>query len=134
VRDLGSLLTGWQAEGIQGLPQGLLPSSVLGNFYLNLLDRALRSRGTVFWRYMDDMAGAARGFHGGRALLDYIESVLYRDGLSLGATKTKVIRATSAADEFKTMRERFNEDFKDMLGELSDYAPDEQDERELRLH
>jgi hypothetical protein len=27
VRDLHALLTGWQAEGVQGLPQGLLPFS-----------------------------------------------------------------------------------------------------------
>ena len=51
----------------------------------------------------------------------------------LGASKTKVIRATSATGEFTTLRERFNEGFEDWLGELGDYAPDEDEERELRL-
>jgi hypothetical protein len=123
VRDLHALLTGWHAEGVQGLPQGLLPSSVLGNFYLASVDRALRARGTRFWRYMDDIAVAADGFHAGRQVLDALEDELYTDGLTLGALKTKVIRATSADDEFQTMRERFNEQFEEFLGELGDYAP-----------
>jgi Reverse transcriptase (RNA-dependent DNA polymerase) len=132
VRDLQALLTGWHAEGIQGLPQGLLPSSILGNFYLTSVDQALRARGTRFWRYMDDMAVAASGFHAGRQVLDQLEGALYADGLILGATKTKVIRATSAGDEFQTMRERLNEQFEEFLGELGDYAPGDEEAGELR--
>ncbi len=132
VRDLHALLTGWHAEGVQGLPQGLLPSSVLGNFYLSSIDQALRARGARFWRYMDDMAVAASGFHAGRQVLDQLEAELYADGLSLGASKTKVIRATSAGDEFQTLRERLNEQFQEFLGGLGDYAPGDEEAGELR--
>jgi Reverse transcriptase (RNA-dependent DNA polymerase) len=132
VRDLHALLTGWQAEGVQGLPQGLLPSSVLGNFYLTSVDRTLRARNAVFWRYMDDIAVAARGFHADRQVLDQLEAELYEDGLSLGAAKTKVIRATSASGEFQTMRERLNEQFEEFLGEFGDRASSRADSRSLR--
>ena len=132
VRDLSALLGSWHAEGVQGLPQGLLPSSVLASFYLNPIDAALDSRADRWWRYMDDMAVATSGFHAGRELLDVLESELYADGLSLGGGKTKVIRATSAGDEFRTMRERLDENFQEFLGHLGDYAPPEGEAGELR--
>jgi hypothetical protein len=132
VRDLSALLSSWHAEGVQGLPQGLLPSSVLASFYLNPVDAVLNRRADRWWRYMDDMAVAVSGFHAGRELLDVLESQLYADGLSLGAGKTKVIRATSAGDEFRTMRERLEEDFQEFLGGLGDYAPPDEEAGELR--
>ena len=132
VRDLRALLAGWHAEGVQGLPQGLLPSSVLANFYLAPVDRALRERGARFWRYMDDVAVAADGFHAGREVLDLLEGELYADGLSLGASKTKVVRAASAGSEFRTMRERLNEQFEEFVDALGDYAPADEEAGELR--
>ncbi len=54
VRDLGAFLRGMQQLGVRGLPQGLPPSSPLGNFYLNELDRSLISAGVDYRRYMDD--------------------------------------------------------------------------------
>src|SRR6202035_2622099 len=41
VRDVAELLRGWQTLGVRGLPQGLRPSSPLGNVFLLPLDRML---------------------------------------------------------------------------------------------
>lgn len=54
VRDLGDLLRGFQHLGVRGLPQGVPPSSPLGNFYLASLDQAIESWGYEHRRYMDD--------------------------------------------------------------------------------
>jgi hypothetical protein len=52
VRDLAALLRAWQALGIRGLPQGVRPSSPLGNLYLAPLDRLLLAEGVRYVRWM----------------------------------------------------------------------------------
>src|SRR5439155_11160335 len=51
VRDLGQVLRGWRQFGVRGLPQGVPPSSPLGNVYLSKLDRALDEWGAEYWRH-----------------------------------------------------------------------------------
>ena len=96
VRDLGDLLRSWQQLGVRGLPQGLPPSSPLGNFYLDPLDRALESWGLEYRRYMDDFWVFTRSFEDARRTQDAIERLLYGDRLGLGGEKSRIRRVRTA--------------------------------------
>lgn len=130
VRDLGSLLSGWAAQGVRGLPQGIHPSSPLANFYLTPLDDLLRGEAVPFIRYMDDIAVACRTHHEARQLLDAIEELLYDDGLSLGGGKTRIWRS-----EHVLARLTPEEGVEEMIAELreGDYAPDDEQIAEIRI-
>jgi len=105
VRDLGSLLRAWEALGVQGLPQGVFPSSALGSFYLSGLDERLAADGRVFRRYVDDIWVFATSFSDGRRALDLVEKYLFRYRLSLGGRKTNVLRRATALSETETSKE-----------------------------
>jgi hypothetical protein len=109
VRDLGQVLRGWRQFGVRGLPQGVPPSSPLGNFYLSRLDQALDAWGAEYWRYMDDVWVLTESFSAARAMQDRIERLLYGDGLGLGGEKLKIRRATTALKDTETAAERIQQ-------------------------
>lgn len=131
VRDLGGLLSGWNAQGVRGLPQGVFPSSPLANFYLVPLDRLLRSKGAPFARYMDDLAVVAPTYQGARELLDQIEELLYEDRLSLGGGKSSISRSENVLQRLTP--EEDIEEFIAALEDAGDYAPGEEEIEEMRL-
>jgi hypothetical protein len=130
VRDLGALLRGWAAQGIRGLPQGVMPSSPLANFFLGPLDRFLREEGYPFVRYMDDLAIGCPSHHAARELLDQIEEILYDDGLSLGGGKTSILRSENVLIRL-TPEEGLDELITSLMEEH--YAPGPQEIEEIRL-
>lgn len=130
VRDLGALLRGWAAQGIRGLPQGVLPSSPLANFYLSPLDQYFRDHDIPFVRYMDDLAARCPTHHAARELLDQIEELLYDDGLSLGGGKTAISRTENVL-----IRLTPEEGLDGAIAALQeeDYAPGPEEIEEIRL-
>jgi reverse transcriptase-like protein len=130
VRDLGALLRGWASQGIRGLPQGVLPSSPLANFYLAPLDQSFRDADIPFVRYMDDFAARCPSHHAARRLLDQIEELLYDDGLSLGGGKTAIVRSETVLSRFTP-----EEGLDGALAALQeeDYAPGPEEIEEIRL-
>ncbi len=108
VRDLGDLLRAWQQLGAHGLPQGVPPSSPLGNFYLAPLDRMLETAGIEHRRYMDDFWVFASSFAEARQIQDSVERLLYRDSLALGGEKSRIRRVSTALEATETARERID--------------------------
>lgn len=106
VRDLGDLLRGWQQLGVRGLPQGVAPSSALGNFYLAKLDSALEAWGADHRRYMDDVWVFATSYSEARRLQDRIERLLFEDRLGIGGEKLKIRRAETAMRDSETAEQR----------------------------
>jgi hypothetical protein len=140
VRDLGQVLRGWRQFGVRGLPQGVPPSSALGNLYLSKLDRALDEWGAEYWRYMDDTWILAESYSAARAIQDRIERLLYDDGLGLGGEKLKIRRATTALNDTETAAQRIQQRREALLEEvlaaaddpyLSDETEFEFDEQEI---
>jgi hypothetical protein len=102
ARDLGELLRHWQLLGIRGLPQGLPPSSPVGNFYLAQLDQLIEEEAASHVRYMDDLWVFIDSFSEGRRVQDEIERYLYRHGLTLSGEKSVIMRAETALAELAT--------------------------------
>jgi len=96
VRDLSDLLRSWHQLGIRGLPQGMPPSSVLGNFYLSGLDVKLQTLGFNHKRYMDDFWIFTSSYEDARRAQDAVERLLYSDGLGLGGEKSRIRRTSTA--------------------------------------
>jgi hypothetical protein len=106
VRDLCDLLRLWEALGLRGLPQGVRPSSPLGNLYLKPLDDLLADSTARYVRWMDDFVVAAGSFARAREVLDAIEHKLYGMRLTLAADKTKIRRYEVAYAETEDARAR----------------------------
>jgi hypothetical protein len=135
VRDLGELLRCWQTLGVRGLPQGLRPSSPLGNVFLLPLDRMLLDQGIRYVRWMDDLVIALDSFHEARNVQDELEKVLYNLGLTLASDKTRILRwdvaiqeSGDAKEELARLKKSRREGAEDLAAEalqVMDYPPDE---------
>lgn len=133
VHDLFALLTGWQHQGVRGLPQGLPPSGPLGNLYLRDLDGHLKDSSTVYWRYSDDFVAVTEGFGAARTLLDSLERALYERGLSLGAAKTSIRRAETFLADLTDPGEEVDEALQSLIDAAGDYGPSDDEVDEARL-
>ncbi len=135
ARDVADLLRGWQSLGVRGLPQGLRPSSPLGNVFLLPLDRMLLDQGLTHVRWMDDFVISADSFHEARSIQDDVEKVLYDLGLTLASDKTRILRwdvaikeSEDAKDELTRLKESRRRGAEDLAAETlqwMDYPPDE---------
>jgi hypothetical protein len=121
-RDLRELLQSWQMLDIRGLPQGVPPSSPLGNFYLAPIDSALEASGLDFVRYMDDLWIFTDDHAGARRAQDVLERALYALGLTLSGEKsvpmhrrTALQQAVSATERLEQYQELFKEGWIAML-------------------
>lgn len=101
VYDLIDMLGQWQRSGVRGLPQGIRPSSPLGNYYLASLDSMMGEMAVPFYRWMDDMWAICGGYSEARRIQDRIERHLYGLGLTLNGEKTRIIRAETAVDRLE---------------------------------
>lgn len=133
ARDLTTLLETLHSHGVAGLPQGVPPSSPLGNLYLRPLDGWLEASGLPFLRYMDDLYVACDTHHEARRALDAMEAVLYEDGLSLGGAKTSIRRAFSVLADMTSPDEELDEATREMLEFADEYGPSDEDIEEWRL-
>jgi hypothetical protein len=131
VRDLGALLRTWEGFGVKGLPQGIPPSSALGNFYLTSLDEMLDASGLAYRRYMDDLWVFADSYSDARAVQDQIETHLYELRLGLGGDKSRVRRAETALKDTETAQEAIDRRREDLLAEIEAAADDPYDSSEV---
>jgi len=99
VRDLEEMLVIWNTLGVRGIPQGVQPSSALGNLYLRPLDTLLESEGVPYARYMDDFWVFTDSFSEARRVQDAIERLLYSQGLTLSGDKSSIKRTATVLDE-----------------------------------
>lgn len=118
VYDVVELLTQWQQFGVRGLPQGIRPSSPLGNLYLSSLDRLLGKFSVPFFRWMDDIWAICDSYSSARRIQDEIEKHLYDLGLTLNGEKTTIRRAETAALTLEPAATRFERRRDAAVGEI----------------
>ena len=96
IKLLSKCLNRWSQSAGRGIPQGCVPSHLLGKLYLNSVDLNLRAMGYDHLRYVDDI----RIFCGSeaeakKALVDLTE-LLRKRGLNLQSAKTKIYKSDEA--------------------------------------
>ena len=122
---LRKLLKRWETSRGHGLPQNTEPSSLLGNFYLNPLDKAMVRAGFKYYRFMDDIYVVASSKLESRKALQLLTNKCRERRLFLNSKKTEVMEGTDI-DSF------LSEDNDDRL--IVDYLIDVGDsEQALRL-
>ena len=91
-------LAAWTPE--QGTPQGAVISPLLSNIYLNPLDHMMAERGWEMVRYADDFVILCRSAEDAARALEAVQQWTAEAGLTLHATKTRIVDATTASFDF----------------------------------
>ena len=86
-----SMLENWSGRFSYGIPQGLFPSDLLGNYYLSALDTFLASRGIRSLRYVDDLVLLYESEHLARSSMAPICRFLRGIGLDFNESKSRVV-------------------------------------------
>jgi hypothetical protein len=90
VRRIIHVLEYWQrTEGLKGLPVGIEASAVLGNAFLEPVDRGLIEAGAYHLRFADDILIFAENRSIGDALVNVLDENLTMMGLERSLPKTK---------------------------------------------
>ncbi|HEX7247119.1 MAG TPA: RNA-directed DNA polymerase [Actinomycetota bacterium] len=92
IEDLATILRGFEASGIAGLPVGPHPSAVLANAVLAPIDAALhRIAGPVAIRWVDDVLVFTNDVDRARRAATAFEGALRASGLAANDEKCRVI-------------------------------------------
>lgn len=91
-------MTEWTPEA--GAPQGAVLSPLLSNIYLNPLDHVVALVGLEMVRYADDFVILCRTAEEAARALELVRQWVADHGLTLQATKTKIVDVRSAGFEF----------------------------------
>lgn len=91
-------MTEWTPES--GAPQGAVLSPLLSNIYLNPLDHAVAQAGFEMLRYADDFVILCRTAEEAARALEFVRQWIAEVGLTLHATKTKIVDVRTNGFEF----------------------------------
>ena len=88
----------------RGLPQGLVPSDALATLYLANLDFRMTREGFRYFRYGDDVRISVGDYGTGRRALEILETELRALGLTLNASKTRILHRGTYEEEVLSLR------------------------------
>ncbi|MDU0078382.1 RNA-directed DNA polymerase, partial [Bacillus sp. IG2] len=92
VDRLENILTSFSGDrSSRGIIQGIFPSDILGNFYLEPLDRFLDDKGVPSARYVDDVYIFVKSVNEAEALVRELIPELRSYDLSLNEAKSAII-------------------------------------------
>lgn len=91
-------MTEWTPDA--GDPQGAVLSPLLSNIYLNPLDHAVAQAGFEMVRYADDFVILCRTADEAARALEFVRQWVAANGLTLHATKTKIVDVRTDGFEF----------------------------------
>ena len=109
----------------RGLLQGMFPSDLFGNFYLNPLDEFFKDLGVASVRYVDDLYIFATSLVGAEEIVRALTIKLRDYDLSLNEAKSKLLKSKSLVIEEPDLEKLFAEaveDFDDEDEIDSDYG------------
>ena len=146
-----SMLEAWSGRFSYGIPQGMFPSDLLGNFYLSSLDTFLAARGVKSLRYVDDLVLLYNSEYLAKSNFAPLCNFLRGIGLDFNEAKTKVVTVEDLVSEQTELDVMFEEaraeimeqlesaewefpyGFQDPWEEISDETPEEEDVELLAL-
>ena len=114
-----SMLETWSGRFSYGIPQGIFPSDLLGNFYLSALDTFLASRGTQSIRYVDDLILFFDSDRVARKNLAPLCQFLRGIGLDLNESKSGIVSVENLVYEHTGLDTLFEEARQEIVDELN---------------
>jgi len=88
---LFSMLARWEGSHGYGIPQNFDPSSVLGNFYLDPIDKEMTRAGFRYIRFVDDIFVLARTKLEAKRAMQALDESCRKRKLFLNTKKTKLL-------------------------------------------
>lgn len=107
----------------RGLLQGIFPSDLFGNFYLDPLDRLFSDLDVPSARYVDDIYLFLPSVDAADSMLRVITPKLRTYGLVLNEQKSKIVPKSSLASEEPDLQELFEQ----AVAEIAEQLDDEED-------
>lgn len=128
---IGELLTA--VTGRAGLPQNVGTSHILGEYYLDAVERALLRNGHPMWRFSDDIVVASNSWVGINQALGELSERLRRVGLVINEEKTRFFRTDTYRHWIADPLERFRAaGGSELVAFVDEYDPDEPPDDEDR--
>jgi hypothetical protein len=104
----------------RGLLQGLYPSDMFGNFYLNPIDEQLKDLEIPSARYVDDIYVFVPTLRQAEEVTRRLTAKLRDYDLGLNESKSKLLRSRSLTMEEPDLERLFNDAFEERLEQLED--------------
>jgi RNA-directed DNA polymerase len=122
----------------KGTPQGGVISPLLANIYLHLIDRIVNDPKKMFWskgirivRYADDFVLMGKTLP--KQVIDKLQSLLGRMGLTLNETKTRQIDARQESFNFLGFTVRYDRDLQGRKTKYWNIIPSKKSEQKVRV-
>lgn len=115
---LSACLNKWAGPRQRGIPQSYSPSHLLGEYYLNDVDRALAAEGFTHIRYLDDVRIFCTTAVDARRALRRLNHLVRSRGLNLQSAKTRILCARAGQQTFRQVHGALNKVATDMAREL----------------
>lgn len=124
----------WSTPVGRGIPQGCTASDILSKLYMNSIDMALRDRGRVHLRYVDDIRVFCVTKHEAKQALADLTIRLAQKGLALNAEKTDILPVEMARAKIAGVSDVIASLHKEMRNAqaLDDYATETEIEEEFK--
>lgn len=106
---LGELLRSWANNRKWGIPQVFDPSSLLGELYLDEVDKIMLRQGLEYRRYVDDFRVFAHSDLEARGALRQLIRELRRIGLYVSAKKTHIYRREDVLEQLDAGRKEMKD-------------------------
>jgi hypothetical protein len=133
--DLAMLcLRRWSTPNGRGIPQGYTASDLLGKLYMNSIDIALKDKGLVHLRYMDDIRVFCATKHEAKQALADLTILLVQKGLALNTEKTDILPVEKARGKIAGVSgviDNLHKEMRNAQG-LDDYATEVEIEEEFK--
>ena len=119
---LSTLWNKWCGVRRRGIPQGLSPSDLFAEFFMNAVDEMLSAQGLDYIRYSDDIRIFVSSERSGRVAQQTLERVLRDRGLNPQTAKTMLQDAASAAAAFDQVPQALSAISQTMARELREVS------------
>ena len=104
----------------RGVPQGMVPSDLLGNFYLNPIDERLKDLDIPSARFVDDIYVFVSSLRNAEEVTRILTAKLRDYDLGLNESKSKLLRSRSLITEEPDLERLFGDAFEERLEQLEE--------------
>jgi hypothetical protein len=104
----------------RGVPQGIAPSDLLGNFYLNPIDERLKDLDIPSARFVDDIYVFVSSLRHAEEVTRILTAKLRDYDLGLNESKSKLLRSRSLITEEPDLERLFSDAFEERLEQLKE--------------
>jgi len=113
-----TMLETWSGNFSYGIPQGLFPSDLIGNYFLTIVDTYFAALGIKSLRYVDDIYCIHPNLREAKASLSPLCRFLREIGLDMNESKTRVVGVSELEQEETQLDRLFSDARREVYEEI----------------